>query len=55
MNISWESSSTDDEKIQENRDQLSYTHLRRTRSYSQGCYSGRLYTPLKEVKLPQIP
>ena len=48
MKIRRESSSTEDEKIQEMRDQ------RRARSHSLGTYSGWIYKLLKEVKLPQI-
>ena len=52
--ISPELSSTDDETIRERVVQSSYNHKRRARSHSPGTYSGWIYTPLKEVKLPQM-
>ena len=53
--ISQEWSSTDNKKLQEAKSPLSLrTHHRRTWSHSPGTYSRWIYTPLKEVKLPQI-
>ena len=54
--ISQDSSDSDEGKLEENVHQLSHSRQRRSRSHSPRGYSGSgwTYTPLRDVRLPQL-
>ena len=51
-----ESSDSDEEKLEGKLHQLSHSCQKRSRSHSPRCYSGSgwTYTPLRDVRLPQL-